>query len=221
MTRGPSWGAAWLSLSLLLTGCREDADPAGLAPRPPTTISPLSTTSAPSTSAPATAPDTSSTLPPAPSAPEVVLEPDGLGVVAFGDPADVVVTRLGEALGPPVDDRALGSCPTGEADRLVQFAELGVILAGKGEAERFVAWDLGLASGAFPELRTAEGVGVGSTLAELRAAYPTGLVVVPDAAFGPRFEVHRPPGVVSGTLAGTGDGDTIVTLGAGEVTCGG
>ena len=150
----------------------------------------------------------------------MVLGPDGLGAVHFGDPADAVLSRLTGILGPPVDDGPLGSCPTGAADRLVRFAELGVVLGGEGADQRFVAWDVGLAAGAYPELRTAEGIGVGSTVAEVRRAYPGAVQVVPDDAFGPRLEVAMPNGgSLTGTLTGTGPGDTVVTLGAGEASC--
>ncbi|MDP9005702.1 MAG: hypothetical protein M3N15_02140 [Actinomycetota bacterium] len=204
---------------LALAGCRGDAGGERSAGPPPTTRVALSTTTS-STAGTVTTLETTTTTMTA-EAPEVVLAADGLGVVSFGDPAAVVVSRLTEALGPPVDDQVLGSCPTGDADRLVQFAELGVVFAGTGAEQRLVAWDVGLASGAIPELRTAEGIGVGSTVADLRAAYRGRLDVVPDDAFGPRFEVRQPSGVLTGTLTGTTDGDTIVTMGAGEASCGG
>ncbi len=190
--------------------------------RVPTTseaaVTTTTTTTIPSTVIPPASSSTTSTVP---TTPEVVLDPDGLGLVAFGDPAETVVARLSAVLGPPVDDGPVGSCATGEADRLVQFGELGVVLAGNGTAQRFVAWDVGLGSGAMPALRTAEGVGVGSTLSDLRAAYSDRLVVVPDAAFGPRFDVHHPSGTMTGTLTGIGSADTVVTLGAGAASCAG
>ena len=205
----------------LLAGCGGGADDARLTrPPPSTTAAPEATSSAPAASGSTAAPAPATTSP-APSAPEVVLGPDGLGVARFGDPAGAVLARLAGILGAPVDDRPLGSCPAGGADRLVQFAELGVVLAGEGAAQRFVAWDVGLASGAFPELRTADGVSVGSTLAEVRRAYPGAVEVIADDAFGPRLEVALAPrGSMGGTLTGTGPDATVVTLGAGEATCG-
>lgn len=213
------WSAVRLAACLVVVGCGGNGGEADAERVASSTTGPVMTTTT-TMAAPSTTPAPSSTTATTAASPEVVLGPDGLGVVVFGDPADAVVTRLGELLGPPLDDRALGSCPTGEADRLVQFAELAVVLAGQGADQRFVAWDVGLASGGVPALRTAEGIGVGSTVAELRAAYPGGLEIVPDDAFGPRFEVRRPSGVISGTLSGTGPGDTVVTLGAGEASCG-
>lgn len=205
--------AAAVALPLVAAGCAGGEDEGGLS-RPPatSTTAPATTTtteSAPSVSAPA------ATTAPAPA--EVVLAPDGLGIAAFGDPAPAVLAGLAGVLGPPVDDRPLASCPTGEADRLVQFSELAVLLGGG----RFVAWDVGLASGALPPLATAEGIGVGSSLAELRAAYGERLRLDPEDPFGPGFEIATPPpGRLAGTLTGTGPADTVASLSGGTASCG-
>lgn len=196
-----------------------DGDDAGLArpaastavpPATSSTTSALPTTVVPITGSPTTAP---------PSAQTLVLAPDGLGAVGFGDAAGVVVDRLSAILGSPTDDSPLESCPSGGADRLVQFSELVVAIGG----QRFVAWDLGLTSGAFPApLVTAEGIGVGSTQSELRSAYGDRLRLSPDDPFGPSFEVEVPaPGRLGGTLTGTSATDTVSTLRAGDTGCGG
>ncbi|MDP9452792.1 MAG: hypothetical protein M3P97_05275 [Actinomycetota bacterium] len=152
---------------------------------------------------------------------ELVLGPEGLGAVAFGDPAGEVVAELARLLGPPVDDAPLASCPTGEVDRLVQFGGLTVLLGGPDGAPRFVGWDLEPGSGPAASLVTAEGVGIGATLAELRAAYGSRLVLT-EGPFAPGFGVGaRAPGRLSGTLTGTGAADTVATLSAGGATCGG
>lgn len=203
--------AAAVVLSLLAGGCADDDDD-GLS-RPE-----ASTTAPATTSTTVVAPPTSAgpaTTAPAPG--EVVLAPDGLGVAAFGDEAEAVLAGLAGVLGPPADDRPLGSCPSGEADRLVQFAELGVLFDGG----RFVAWDVGPASGALPPLATAEGVGVGSSIAQLRAAYGDRLRLDPEDPFGPVFEIATPPpGRLAGTLTGTGPADTVATLSGGTASCG-
>jgi hypothetical protein len=102
----------------------------------------------------------------------------------------------------------------------VQFSELAVLFAGTSGAQRFVAWDIGPASGAFPALATDEGVGVGSTVAELRTAYGDRLEISGDDAFGPSFLVEAPPpGALTGTLTGTAGTDTVATMGGGSTTC--
>lgn len=150
----------------------------------------------------------------------MVLGPQGLGIVSFGDDADPVVAELTALLGRASDDRPLGSCPSGEVDRVVAFAELAVLIGEREGSPRFVAWDLGLPSGALPELRTAEGVGVGTTVEALRAAYGSQLEITNDP-FGPGFEVRVPaPGRLGGTLTGTRPTDTVATLAGGLATCG-
>ena len=203
--------AAAVTLSLLAGGCAGDGDE--LSRREPT-----STTAPAATSTTVPAPPTSAPSPttvPVPA--QVVLAPDGLGIVAFGDGGETVLAALAGVLGPPVDDRPLGSCPSGEADRLVQFAELAVLFGGG----RFVAWDVGPASGAFPPLATAEGIGVGSSVAELRGAYGERLRLDPEDPFGPVFEITTPPpGRLAGTLTGTGPSDTVASLSGGTASCG-
>lgn len=178
---------------------------------------PSSASVAPSTTADSTATSTTS-----PQAAQVVLGPEGLGAVAFGDPAEEAAAKLTRLLGRPTDDRPLGSCPTGEAERLVEFAELAVLIGDREGAARFVAWDLGEPSGAIPVLQTAEGVGVGATLAAVRTAYGDRLEIATDDPFGPSFEVRvPPPGRLGGTLTGTAATDTVATLRGGAATCGG
>ncbi len=183
-----------------------------------TTVAPgplPSTTPAPSV--PTTSGSSSSTVP---TSGEVVLEPDGLAVVAFGDEAGVVVAELATRLGPPTDDDALPACASGELDRLIEFAELSVLVATNDGVERFVAWDLGPSSGVSVRLATAEGISVGSTLAQLRSAYGERLDLLADDPFGPRFEIDvEGQGRLGGTLTGTGAGDTVATLSGGNASC--
>lgn len=204
-------------MALLAGACTggelDDAEPSVTST---TMMAPTTSTAPTTTIADPAAPSTTN-----PQAGPVVLEPEGLGVVAFGDPAEEVVAELTDVLGRPTDDRPLGSCPTGEVERLVAFAELAVLIGDREGTARFVAWDLGESSGAFPALRTAEGVGVGTTLGELRAAYGDRLDVRGDDPFGPGFEVQVPaPGRLGGTLTGTESTDTVATVGGGMATCG-
>ena len=199
-----------MTLSLLAGACAGDGDE--LSRREPT-----STTAPAATSTTVPAPPTSAPPATVPVPAQVVLAPDGLGIVAFGDDSETVLAALAGVLGPPVDDRPLGSCPSGEADRLVQFAELAVLFGGG----RFVAWDVGPASGALPPLATAEGIGVGSSVAELRTAYGQRLRLDPEDPFGPVFEITTPPpGRLAGTLTGTGPADTVASLSGGSASCG-
>lgn len=111
--------------------------------------------------------------------------------------------------------------PHGEIERLVEFAELAVLIGDREGAARFVAWDLGPPSGALPPLRTPEGASVGTTLAELRGAYGARLEIRGDDPFGSGFEIQVPAGGrLGGTLTGTGSTDSVATLSGGVATCG-
>ncbi|CAN5155441.1 hypothetical protein BH24ACT1_BH24ACT1_00550 [soil metagenome] len=210
-----------VALSVLVTACAgQDDEGGGLARRMPSTTGDHS--SSPSSSSTTTVPTTTtaSTVTPLPAAHDVVLGPLGLGVVTFGTEAATALAELEARFGPPVDDRPLGSCPSGEVDRLVQFAELSVLISASGGAERFVAWDLGATSEVLPRLTTAEGVGVGASLSELRSTYGERLELSRDDPFGPGFEVNvDPPGRLGGTLTGTSDDDTVATLSGGTASC--
>ncbi len=204
--------AAAVTLSLFAVGCADGDDDELSRPDPTSTTAPAPTST--------TVPPSTTSAPPVTTAPapaEVVLAPEGLGIAAFGDEAEAVLAALAGVLGPPVDDRPLGSCPSGEADRLVQFGQLAVLFGGG----RFVAWDAGPPSGALPPLTTAEGIGVGSSVAELRGAYGQRLQLDPDDPFGPVFEITTPPpGRLAGTLTGTGPSDTVASLSGGTASCG-
>jgi hypothetical protein len=68
-------------------------------------------------------------------------------------------------------------------------------------------------------LETRRGIGIGFTVAELKAAYSGGVRVEEDEQ-GARFEVSVPaPGSLAGSLSGTGDEDVIETI-AGGPGCG-
>lgn len=151
---------------------------------------------------------------------DIVLGPLGLGVVDFGVEAATALAALEARLGPPVDDRPLGSCPSGEVDRVVQFGELSVLTGVTGGTERFVGWDLGASSTGGSRLTTTEGIGIGTSLAELRSVYGERLRLGRDDPFGPVFEVEiDPPGRLGGSLTGISDNDMVATLSGGSASC--
>lgn len=211
-----------VALCLLVAGCASGGTGGeALARRvPTTTAAPESLRTTTSSTAPgAISTSTSSTVP---SGSGVVLEADGLAVVAFGDDAMVVTAELSSRLGPPTDDAPLPSCPSGEIDRLVDFGGLSVLFAATGGVERFVAWDLGPSSGLQPRLATTEGISVGSSLDQLRSAYGDRLELSRDDPFGSGFEVElQAGGRLGGTLTGTAGADTVATLSGGTASCAG
>ena len=163
------------------------------------------------------APASSTTAPAPPSAPAatLVLEPDGLGLVVgpasirhltFADAtADQVTAQLTAALG---SGTTTPSPDCGAGLRTFGSGGLSVLLKGT----TFLGWTYQAASTA-ATARTADGIGVGSTLTELRAAR-TG-VRVSTATLGPEFVE---PGGLSGLLTGTSGSATVTLLRAGQ-TC--
>ena len=92
----------------------------------------------------------------------ISLEVDGLGVVTFGQPADDVRAELERIIGSPPTDPWLAA-----------------------DWVQFVGWDQVEPAG-FRAMTTAEGIGVGTTLADLRTTYGNRLEVIdePDECTG-------------------------------------
>jgi hypothetical protein len=103
--------------------------------------------------------------------------------VSFGDPMRVVIPSLTELLGPPTDaQRMHGDMPLGydgmnSTARWVLFGDLRLTFgdraeAGEAEVMHLVGWDAwGRRTTNGTLLVTAEGIRVGSSVADLQAAY--------------------------------------------------
>ena len=148
------------------------------------------------------------------------LRPDGLGAVAFGDNETDTMAILTGLFGPPVYDATCsgswhcsgwgyGLC---RYIHTVHWPEQGLSIviadcegnADQPETPRLISWRAG--RGDSPDasdittLRTAEGVGPGSTLGEMQAAYGDRFVVGWDDCGGLYVAVRNPDG--SGGLHG-------------------
>jgi hypothetical protein len=210
-----------------------------------------STTSAPATSTtgPATSASPATSAAPRPTG-TVVLRADGLGVVAFGSPEQDAMGALQGRLGPPAERGSwsgatpFGTCPG--PVRAVRWGRLYVLFtngptryAPNGRWHLF-AWRVETLqrskldpqyAGPTPPTappplrgyspRTAAGIGVGSTVAELRAAYGSRVRI----SSGPPGNIYRfrigqgAAGELSGSLSGGTPGATVTGLDAGAV-CG-
>lgn len=140
-----------------------------------------------------------------------MLRPDGIGPVRFGTPQDQALSALSDAF-------LNGSAPTdrlcnGRTMQIVAWAELEVAF----DAGRFGGYRLRpVKAGGGPalNLRTPEGIGLGATAAELRAAYHdavafSGAAGIWSWAVGASSGLH-------GTLTGAPDqGGTVATIEAG------
>lgn len=192
--------------------------------RPPSTDDGPSTTTAPTASS--TTSTSTTTIPP------IVLGPDGLGVTDLGDGYDEAMERLVLSLGLPESDTGwissisdVGTCP-GEIVRIVRWAGLRTFFSdgpteyGSDERHLFYFSQSRVEAEEPADLTTSEGIGLGSTVAELEAGYGTDVAIVTDLQFGPQFMIDPPgPNFMSGTLTGTSDDDVVTSI-AGGFGCG-
>lgn len=155
-------GSLVLLAALTLTGCNSSDDDSA------TTTSTTGDASTSSTSG-------------APAAPKVVLQPEGLGVVAFGDSKSAVVAALTTALGPP-DGTGQGCELAGTDVTTTSWKELTVQFA-DSEFDAYSVQPDDDASAAL-DLKTEDGIGIGSTVAQLKSVYGDRLTI---PALGPEF----------------------------------
>ena len=202
---------------------------------PPVTVAPtVATTTAPTTTVPTTAADTtsttisSSTTTAAPAGAALILRDDGLGDALFGADADGVIEYVTSVLGVPTDDSGwadpfenFGICPGTEVrgvtwgDLQLLFSDESIITSGR---RHFFNYVYGPATGPSivpAGLETETGIGVGSSVAELRAAYPS-VQVYPEEIYGPYFVINDN---LSGFLTGVTDSDEIISF-IGGIGCG-
>ncbi len=197
---------------LMLLSC-DDGDEAATS---------TTTGGATSTSAATASPVTTATSVPAPGVPAVQLKPDGIGDLVFGTGEAETRAALTKAFGPPTFDETLPaeSCTTG-ATRRVSWGDLVVLFGpGTGGGLTMVGWTYGTPDPpAEPPLTTAEGVGVGTTVAQLRSAYGERVEVREDEAAGVvRFSVQgsRYQLPLAGVLSGSTDAATVRAIYAGS-----
>lgn len=184
------------------------------------------TTATAATSESSTSP-TAVTTAAANAAAAVQLRNDGLGVTTFGDMPEYAVAALTAELGAPTGDATqpaastFGACP-GTTLRAVEWGGLAVLITdgtttyGGPGGPHFFAYLY--RSNDARKLATGEGTGLGSSVADLRAAYGTGLRVNPEQeGSGPSFEVGSyGAGGLYGLLDGTTDASKVTEIAAGE-----
>lgn len=159
----------------------------------------------------------------------MLLNPDGLGLVSFGDEPEATITAVTEVLGPPTDDTgwaeplSISTCP-GSKVRRVSWGALSLLFGDESSVAsgtpHLFAYAYGSATDLEaepPGLATAEGIGLGSPVAYLKAAYPD-VMIEPgeEGIIEPNFLVDEN---LSGRLTGGGD-DDLVTVIIGGDPCG-
>ncbi|TVR25654.1 MAG: hypothetical protein EA389_08450 [Ilumatobacter sp.] len=153
---------------------------------------------------------------------ELVLRSGGLGAATFGAEPDGVIDYLASFLGSPtadsgwIDSDEFALCP-GEQIRRIEW---GVLRLSFGDVSSFAsgrrhvyAWQYGLDGqiGGEPQgLRTDEGVGLGTPVADLQAAYPdVALYEGDEELFSPSFELEED---FFGFLTGLADDDVVTEM---------
>ncbi len=106
------------------------------------------------------------------------LRADGIGALDFGDPTDLVVQTLVQEFGEPSSEE--GYVPGGHPLRYLRWEGIGLTVRlsdyffREDGLEHLAGWSVW---GQSPLLTTAEGIGIGSTLSDLEAAYPDRVVL--------------------------------------------
>ncbi|NIA25506.1 MAG: hypothetical protein GWP04_08030 [Gammaproteobacteria bacterium] len=178
----------------------------------PTTTS-SSTTTEPTTTTTST---TSTTLPPSEI---LILGPENIDGITFGTNAEQAIASFEEILGPPAADtgwvppidsegvQVYGPCP-GTLIRVLEWPNLTTVYTdaqtqwGDEGTRHFFFYSYVLFDVDFLGLKTAEGIGLGSTIDDLRAAYGDDIEIHSDE-FGDYFTVSVPaPGNLWGFLSG-------------------
>ncbi|MFQ5966940.1 MAG: hypothetical protein ACE5MI_04935 [Acidimicrobiia bacterium] len=196
-----------------------------------TTTTEQSTTTSTATT---TTAETTTTVPPPPN---LVLNPDGLGAVAFGTSPDDTVAVVTAAVGedPDLDtgwvdsfDNPYGTCPAPE----VRGVEWGILVtlftkaatdfASEG-TEHFFAYMYApnpSKPGAGPHgLVTAEGIGLGSSRTQLQGAYQDRVEIFDDEIFGSFFQIDldfESDTALGGNLTGPEDTDQVSSFLGGQ-----
>lgn len=173
---------------------------------------------------------------PAPGArPRVELTFEGIENMRFGASVDVVVDAMRVKLGRPDEDSGwidafspFGTCP-GSQVRGVRWKRMRLLFsdgptdAAEQGVRHFFAYDVIADLDPRPlDARTSEGIGLGSTLADVRAAYGAAAVEVDDSPeTGPGGRVNGPGKAWLGLgLTAASDTGRVRSIAAGAPSCG-
>lgn len=173
---------------LLLAAC--GSEPSADAARAARADAADSTDGAPAGGSGVDSPDSA----PAP-APAVVLAEDGVEIarerVAFGAARDSVLARVGGVMNAPGTQAENAECPAGPLTTTRYPSGLQLVF----QEGKFVGW----AAESDSAPRTAAGIGPGSTLGQLRAAYPAS--TVDESSLGMEFTAGGLYGIVTDSTA--------------------
>jgi hypothetical protein len=211
---------------LLTTTSVIEPSPVSTTASPPTSL-PAGTTAVPTTVVPTststTSTTSSTTTTSVPKAAKLTLQPDGLGDALFGADPEQVISYVTAVIGAPTDDSgwideatSFPACPGTEL-RVVRWGDLHLLFGDEspfGSGRRhFFSYVIGPTDGAESQpfgLRTAERIGVGNTVGELRFTYAD-TVLWDDVLRGPSFIIGGGSDGINGTITDLGD-DQLITM---------
>lgn len=174
-----------------------------------------------STAAPTTATTAATTTSTPVTKDQIVLGADGVGAIEFGNNSANTIKQFIEALGEPEKNTPLPAGSACGATRRLHWANFQVLVnevtsaSGAGKPG-FTGWFLGPATAAPLDLKTEKGITVGSTVADLKAAYADGLTVAGRGEDGPGFTIVAPTGIMLGLLTSAEDTGKIKEIQAGN-----
>jgi hypothetical protein len=161
----------------------------------------------------------------------VILAADGVGVAAFGDEPDAAVAAVTAILGEPTQDSGwvepftISACPGTEYRRVswgafsLQFSDQSSKADGRRHLFGYEYGEVGRTDATPAGIVTAEGIGVGSTVAELKSAYPGVSVVAGEEGLSSSsFEVSE--NGLAGLLTDATDQGIVILVVGGDF-CGG
>ena len=215
-----------VALLCTLTSCASERPSLG----DPGTPTPSSRSASPAVGMPESS---ESQTPQASPAAAVVPGPDGVGVARFGDDAEAAMDALSAALGKPDTDSGwkgsfseYGTCPgarvrgQGWKSFTALFVEGTTDLRPDGKPHLFGFLYGGEGKPSEPRLVTANAIGLGSTVRQLRASYGDRVETFDDTVTEQTaFRVGDSPRELFGLLSGQGPGDRVVFMSGGGI-CG-
>jgi hypothetical protein len=152
---------------------------------------------------------------------QIVLAADGVGAIKFGNNSANTIRRFMDALGQPEKNTPLPAGTACGATRRLHWANFQVLVnevtstSGAGKPG-FAGWFLGPPTAAPLDFKTEKGITVGSTVAQLKAAYGDQVVVAGRGEEGPGFTITAPGGIMLGLLTAATDAGKIKDIQAGN-----
>jgi hypothetical protein len=236
MKRGLVTTAVLACLALAACSSSDDAGQSSveITLLPSSTAAPTETTESTTTTSTTTSTTTTTvvatttTAPVDPAVADLQLSGDGIGTAGFGAEPEGVIGYLSSYLGPPdndsgwVDPLSIGLCPGTELRQVtwgvltLLFGDVSAVVDGRRHFFGYTYGDQAEVGAAPVGLVTTRGVGIGSRVIDVKAAYPAATINPEDEFFPPFFFVNDS---LRGFLTGVDDAATVTAI-LGGADCG-